>query len=855
MLSHAQNYCHKKTKRVNCVDVRNSACIVFSVPWLVCIPIPSSNFLSSSVSHLYQCGGGEREGMRCRIESGKAVHCKSLWLIFISQPISSSMQNSSSFSFSTQRKMDGHGEMGLIGENFDTGLMGRMRDDEYESRSGSDNFEGVSGDDQDAGDDQPKRKKRYHRHTPHQIQELETFFKECPHPDEKQRLDLSKRLGLENKQVKFWFQNRRTQMKTQLERHENIMLRQENEKLRAENSLMKDAMSNPVCNNCGGPAIPGQISFEEHQIRIENARLKDELNRICALANKFLGKPISSLTGPMALPTSNSGLELGIGRNGIGGSSTLGNPLPMGLDLGDGVLGTQPSMPGIRPAMGLMGGEIQHDRSVLIDLALAAMEELLKMVQTDTPLWIKSLDGEKEILNQEEYERLITPCIGPKPDDFVAEATRETGTVIINSLALVETMMDANRWAEMFPSMIACAVNFEVISNGMGGTRNGALHVMHAEVQLLSPLVPIRPLKFIRFCKQHAEGIWAVVDVSIETVLETVHGHPIMRCRRLPSGCIVQDMPNGYSKVTWLEHWEYNENDAHRLFHPLLSCGDGFGAHRWIATLQRQCECLAILMSSSIASDDHTALSQAGRRSMLKLAQRMTSNFCSGVCSSSARKWDNLQLKTLSDEMRVMTRKNVDDPGEPPGIVLSAATCVWMPVSRQRLFDFLRDERLRSEWDILSNGGPMQEMVHIAKGQGHGNCVSLLRANAVNANDSSMLILQETWMDASCCVVVYAPVDVQSLNVVMSGGDSAYVALLPSGFAILPDGHINNNGCNGSLQKGVANDESGGCLLTVGFQILVNSLPSAKLTVESVETVNNLISCTIQKIKASLRVA
>lgn len=74
-----------------------------------------------------------------------------------------------------QRNMEGHTEMGLIGENFDAGLMGRMRDDEDESRSESDNFEGASGDDQDAGDDQqPKRKKRYHRHTPHQIQELES---------------------------------------------------------------------------------------------------------------------------------------------------------------------------------------------------------------------------------------------------------------------------------------------------------------------------------------------------------------------------------------------------------------------------------------------------------------------------------------------------------------------------------------------------------------------------------------------------------------------------------------------------------------------------------------------------------
>lgn len=43
-----------------------------------------------------------------------------------------------------------------------------------------------------------------------------SFFKECPHPDEKQRMDLSRRLGLENKQVKFWFQNRRTQMKVSL---------------------------------------------------------------------------------------------------------------------------------------------------------------------------------------------------------------------------------------------------------------------------------------------------------------------------------------------------------------------------------------------------------------------------------------------------------------------------------------------------------------------------------------------------------------------------------------------------------------------------------------------------------------
>lgn len=121
-----------------------------------------------------------------------------------------------------------------------------------------------------------------------------------------------------------------------------------------------------------------------------------------------------------------------------------------------------------------------------------------------------------------------------------------------------------------------------------------------------------------------------------------------------------------------------------------------------------------------------------------------------------------------------------------------------------------------------------------------------------------MLILQETWSDASGSMVVYAPVDTASINVVMHGGDSAYVALLPSGFAILPDGSSQPNNCNGpSSVKGEAGDGEGGggCLLSVGFQILVNSLPTAKLTVESVETVNNLIFCTIQKIKAALHVS
>ncbi|XP_059651469.1 homeobox-leucine zipper protein ANTHOCYANINLESS 2-like isoform X2 [Cornus florida] len=767
----------------------------------------------------------------------------------LSPSLAKSMFSSPGLSLGLETRMEGQGDVKRVLENYEPNVGRRSREDEPESRSGSDHMDGgASGDDQDAADDKPARKKRYHRHTPQQIQELESLFKECPHPDEKQRLELSRRLCLETRQVKFWFQNRRTQMKTQLERHENSILRQENDKLRTENMSIRDAMRSPICTNCGGPAVIGDISLEEQHLRIENVRLKDELDRVCALAGKFLGRPISSLATSIAIP--NSSLELGFGSNDFGGLSTVESDFGVGI--------STPSLvvpPTTAASTGVTKIERSHEGSMYLELALAAMDELFKMAQTDEPLWVRSLEGGRELLNQEEYLRTFTPCIGLKPNGFVTEASRETGMVIINSLALVETLMDSNRWAEMFPCMIARTSTTEMISSGMGGTRNGALQLMHAELQVLSPLVLVREVHFLRFCKQHGEGVWAVVDVSIDTIRETPGAPTYVRCRKLPSGCVVQDMPNGYSKVKWVEHTEYEESAVHQLYRPLISAGMGFGAQRWVATLQRQCECLAILMSSTVPSRDNTAaITAGGRRSMLKLAQRMTDNFCAGVCASTVHKWNKLSASNVDEDVRVMTRKSVDDPGEPPGIVLSAATSVWLPVSPQRLFDFLRDERLRSEWDILSNGGPMQEMAHIAKGQDHGNCVSLLRASSNNSNQSSMLILQETCIDAAGSLVVYAPVDIPAMHVVMNGGDSAYVALLPSGFAIVPDGPGSlGPSCNGSLSKEEGPQRVSGSLLTVAFQILVNSLPTAKLTVESVETVNNLISCTVQKIKAALQ--
>jgi homeobox-leucine zipper protein len=46
-----------------------------------------------------------------------------------------------------------------------------------------------------------------------------------------------------------------------------------------ENNRYKEALSSASCPNCGGPAALGEMSFDEHHLRIENARLREEVTK------------------------------------------------------------------------------------------------------------------------------------------------------------------------------------------------------------------------------------------------------------------------------------------------------------------------------------------------------------------------------------------------------------------------------------------------------------------------------------------------------------------------------------------------------------------------------------------------
>ncbi|GLT80595.1 hypothetical protein SLA2020_520270 [Shorea laevis] len=697
------------------------------------------------------------------------------------------------------------------------------------------------------------KKKRYHRHTPRQIQAMEALFKQCPHPDDKQRMKLSQELSLKPRQVKFWFQNRRTQMKAQQDRSDNVLLRGENDTLRNENYRLQEELRNLVCPSCGGQAILGGISFED--LRLENARLREELERVSCIVSRYTGRPmqmgLTAVSPMMPLPVPPS-LELDMNiyprynfMEPTMASSGEIFPLPM-----------FPSRPSpFTESHGLL--LMEEEKTLAMELALSSMDELVKMCQTSKLLWTRSSETGRETLNCEEHAKMFPWPLNfnHRLTEFRREASRDNAVVIMNSVTLVDAFLDANKWMELFPSIVARAKTIQVISSGVTGP-SGSLLLMYAELQVLSPLVPTREAYFLRYCHHNMEeGTWAIVDFPMDGLREDVHESSFPLYRRRPSGCVIQDMPNGYSRVTWVEHAEIEEKPVHQILNNFVYNGMAFGAHRWLAVLQRQCERIASLMARNIP-DSGVIRSVDARKNLMMVAQRMIRTFCVNISSSSGQLWTALP-DSPDDTVRITTRK-MAEPGQPSGLILCAVSTTWLPYPHQQIFDLLRDERRRSQLEVLSNGNALQEVAHIANGSHPGNCISLLRINvASNSSHHVDLILQESCTDQSGSLVVYSTVDVESIKLAMSGEDPSCIPLLPLGFVITPVEPV-NDASTGEANSITAPPEAAngrtttGSLLTVGLQVLASSVATAKINLSSIAAINNHLCTTVQQITAAL---
>lgn len=150
---------------------------------------------------------------------------------------------------------------------------------------------------------------------------------------------------------------------------------------------------------------------------------------------------------------------------------------------------------------------------------------------------------------------------------------------------------------ELFPTIVSVAKTMEVISPPTLSSQNASLLLvisylfnsqlvhdlffhytqyvnyefvpsllqMYEELQVLSPLMPTREYFFLRYCQQIEQGLWAIADVSYDI---SQHTQFVVQSqsRRLPSGCLMQDLPDGYTKVVgWIRTMIYAWNQI-RLY-------------------------------------------------------------------------------------------------------------------------------------------------------------------------------------------------------------------------------------------------------------------------------------------------
>ncbi|XP_025647253.1 homeobox-leucine zipper protein HDG11-like [Arachis hypogaea] len=752
-----------------------------------------------------------------------------------------------------------------------------------------------SGDDGRSSNNKGKRP-AYKRLTSAQTAKLEKYIIDCPHPDEAQRRQLAEEVGIEPKQVKFWFQNKRTQIKNQHERADNNALRAENERIQNENLLMKEALNNILCPSCGGPPAAGED--HEHfmqKMLLENAHLKEEASlnsfntssfqhvshgKISNILSRYLEKEvlhpedIEQLNAiPNSIDIAGSSSTTPLYDFSVANGTLLNQQ--QGVSINDVVAGPSSSLLHhqnyVPPPIVADNNDNGEQGVAVMEVALAsevaatAMDELLRLIRLNEPFWVGSAFDGKLVLHGESYEKMFPRVYQFNDGNSRVESSKESGIVNISGIQLVDLFLDSEKWVNAFPTIVTKAQTLEVFEIGLPESRSGALQLMYEEMHGFSPLVASREFQFLRQCHQLEPGSWIITDVSFDSLRNYPFRLPRSRSWRRPSGCLIQELPNSTScMVTWIEHVEVDDKiQTHRLYRDLVSTNAAYGAQRWIMELQRMCHRSMSYALENIPDHEYGGVinRNEGRRSVMRLGHRLVRLFSENLNMSGKVEFPQLSVEYNSG-VRISARR-CTEKGQPNGTIVIAATSLWLPLHYHTVFEFLTDINKRSQWDVLFCTTPVHYIAHISNGTHPANNTSIIQPFMSSENNA--VIIQESFIDpVGSSYIVYAPVDVEAINVAISGDDSSTIPILPSGFVVCGDGRasmmsnsttiIAPSVLGGVGSYGYQHRSEGGSLLTVAFQILVNTITCGPnlVNMESVDSINTLLTSTVQKIKDAL---
>ncbi|VFQ88148.1 unnamed protein product [Cuscuta campestris] len=491
---------------------------------------------------------------------------------------------------------------------------------------------------------------------------------------------------------------------------------------------MREALKSIVCPKCDGEE---ERKHGLQLLMMENVQLKEEHERLSTILSSVMGRSAVESASSGSLHEESNYLAT---TGGSGGSSApIGEKRQHETVHGRHTypMKSPTSLPFTRtPGRGVQ----EMEKGIMIETVAAAMEEVVELLQADEPLWTRSPDDEgRLVLHRESYDKLFAKGNCLRNRTARTESSKDSGIVAATPVELIQMCLDPMKWMDFFPTIVHKARIIEVVDSGILG---GSLQLMYEKMHILSPMVAPRDFVFLRYCQQLEPNTWVMVDVSYDdysfkdliidtTTTSASSSHDSWR---LPSGCLIRDLHNGKSMVTWVEHVQVDDKlQTHCLYKDLIRDGLAYGAKRWIAMLQRMSERYGFFLGLRSVPPRHeleeVINAPLGRRNMMQLSHRMVRTF-----------YETLSMPERKDsahengEVRVSLRRS-NQPGQPDdnSLVVCAAASLRLPLPPEHLFDFFKDDRFRSQWDVLSHGYPVTEIARISTGTHPGNCVSIIQ--------------------------------------------------------------------------------------------------------------------------------
>ncbi|KAL6539118.1 hypothetical protein OROGR_011767 [Orobanche gracilis] len=240
----------------------------------------------------------------------------------------------------------------------------------------------------------------------------------------------------------------------------------------------------------------------------------------------------------------------------------------------------------------------------------------------------------------------------------------------------------------------------------------------------------------------HGDGTWVVVDVSLDNLRPTF----VSRSRRRPSGCLIQELPNGYSKVTWIEHVGVDDKSFHGIYKALVNSGLAFGAIRWVAILDRQCERLASVMANNISTGDVGVgpFSTSFPKYTSSAAQRNLKNF-----SQFTGKVTELETYVQTNKDKFETDKNL-------GLVKQVLASMYKR-NIQRLTQTYLTLSLQDIATIVQLNSPKVAEMHVLQMIQEGEIYA-----TINQKDGMVRFLEDPEQYKTCGMIEHVDCSIQS---------------------------------------------------------------------------------------------